>query len=229
MEERDRIAAEYFDRFGIPNIAYGVDGMHAIFEGMPRGRPPLVPPQRFWNRKQEYSLNIQVISNGERICAVDPGWPGSAHDSRIWMRSFERLIVEADPSHFICGDSAYPISRVLVKPYPPAETRHSRRKRIFNKKLSGIRTCVTENIFGQWQRMFPYITKMRTHLQTSQNIIVATAILFNMRKEMREDEDRLDWGLAEVGVNIGRRPMTDMEVRMEGQARRDELLAAMIL
>ena len=230
MVDRDRVAREYFERFGIPKIAYGVDGMHAKFVGMPRDRPAHIPPQRFWNRKQCYSLSVQVISNSERICAVDVGWPGSAHDSRIWTRSLERLIVEADPSHRICGDSAYPISAVMVKPYPARETRNNRENRIFNKKLSQIRTLMTEDVFGQWQRMFPYITNMRTHLKTSQKIIVATAILFNIRKEMRDSDEfnRLDWGLDRVGLNP-QVYVLDLEMRRVGQARGDELRNMMVI
>ena len=142
MADRDRVARKYFERFGIPKIAYGVDGMHATFVGMPQDRPAHIPSLRFWNRKQCYSLNVQVVSNGKRICAVDVGWPGSAHDSRIWTRSMERLIVEADPSHRICRD--YPISAVIVKPYPARETRNNRENRIFNLKLSQIRILITE-------------------------------------------------------------------------------------
>ena len=98
--------------------------------------------------------------------------------------------MEADPSHRICGDSAYPISAVIVKPYPARETRINRENRIFNLKLSQIRILMTEeySVNGNGCSHL-YITNMRTHLKTSQKIIVATAILFNIRKEMQDSDE----------------------------------------
>lgn len=73
-------------------------------------------------------------------------------------------------------------------------------------------------------------TNMRTHLKTFQKIIVATAILFNIRKEMRDSDEfnRLDWGLDRVGLNP-RVYVSDLEMRRVGQARRDELRNMMVI
>ena len=46
---------------------------------------------------------------------------------------------------YYLGDSAYPTSRTLIKPYLNPE---DPRKRLFNRKLSGIRTIATENSIG---------------------------------------------------------------------------------
>ena len=69
---------------------------------------------------------------------------------------------------------------------------------------------------------------MRTHLKTSQKIIVATAILFNIRKEMRDSDEfnRLDWGLDRVGLNP-RVYVSDLEMRRVGRG--DELCNMMVI
>ena len=50
---------------------------------------------------------------------------------------------------FLCvGNSSYPISDVLVKPYSTQEAGQDRRTRLFNKRLSGARTLMSECIYG---------------------------------------------------------------------------------
>ena len=66
------------------------------------------------------------------------------------------------------------------KPYETADAFHDPRKARFNSKLYAIRTVMTENIFGRWKKRFPILTNLRTHLELSQKIIIATAILHNI-------------------------------------------------
>ena len=97
--------------------------------------------------------------------------------------------VEGDSDFLIAGDSAYAISKTLMKPYPIREAANCRSKRLFNRRLSGLRTAMSECIFGQWKQRWPVIKSLRTKFQTSQKIIVATAILFNILKTWNVDED----------------------------------------
>ena len=48
------------DRFGLPNFAYGIDGMHVRFEDVPRNLPLGHDPQQYHCRKLFYSINVQV-------------------------------------------------------------------------------------------------------------------------------------------------------------------------
>jgi hypothetical protein len=48
--------------------------------------------------------------------------------------------------------------------------------------LSGLRTVMSENLYGVWKRRFPILKALRTDFTLSQKIIVATAILFNLGK-----------------------------------------------
>ena len=168
------------DRFKLPRFALAVDGVQMRFNEAPRKIPGNKNPQLFWCRKQFFSINCQVVANDRLICDIDVGWPGSTHDARIWRRSQVKRVIESQRRFLIAGDSAYPISEVLIKPYPVAESAQDNRKREFNRRLSGLRTVMSENLYGVWKRRFPILKNLRQNLETSQKIIVATAILFNM-------------------------------------------------
>ena len=72
------------------------------------------------------------------------------------------------------------MSPVLVKPYPLAEAANDRGKRRFNYKHSGLRTVMTEHIFGRLKKRFPILRHLRYHLELSQKVIVACCILHNI-------------------------------------------------
>ena len=76
---------------------------------------------------------------------------------------------------------------MLIKPYGTAEAGNNRRKRLFNSRLSGLRTVMSENQFGVWKRRFPILKGLRTHFELSQKIVVATAILFNFGRMLNDD------------------------------------------
>ena len=100
---------------------------------------------------------------------------------------------------------------------------------------------MTENIFGRWKKRFPIITNLRTHLELSQKIIIATAILHNIatlwsdplpegeeeddeeeRQREREREEEEDQQV-EVQYALG-----EVQVRLIGQAERDNMLRQFI-
>jgi hypothetical protein len=136
------------------------------------------------------------------------------------------------PSHYDCsqqknafsilGDSAYPISPQLMKPYFRPEDPQKRR---FNHKLSAIRTICTENVIGLWKRRFPCLRMgIRTKLSTACDIVVATAVLHNLALLWGEpepddvgfeDEDNLD--------NFQPPNRTATAIRVAGQLKRDWL------
>jgi hypothetical protein len=58
--------------------------------------------------------------------------------------------------------------------------------RLFNARLSGLRTVMSENVFGIWKKRFPVLRMLRTHYQTSKDIILATAILHNVALKLGE-------------------------------------------
>ena len=235
--ERHKTSEEMYKFRGLRGFAWGIDCTHCFFGEKPRGIPPNIHPQTFWGRKQRYSLNVQVVGNDSRICDIDCSWPGSANDSTIYHYSAVKQHMESQVTYKCAADSGYRISQIMVKPYDKVAAYNDRRKKKFNSALSAIRTIMRENIFGRWKKRFPIITNLRTHLQFSQKIIIATAILHNIatlwsdplpegeeeddeetRRREREREEEEDQQV-ELQYALG-----EVQVRMIGQAERDNML-----
>ena len=58
------------------------------------------------------------------------------------------VLEQQHPLFRLAGDSAYPRSKLLIPPYSNAEAGDDETKRLFNLRLSGIRTECSENIYG---------------------------------------------------------------------------------
>jgi hypothetical protein len=160
-----------------------------------------------------------VVANDEKIIVdIDCDWPGCAHDARIWRRSAVKHILEEQAVYFIAGDSAYQISPVLMKPFSNGEAGGDDAKRLFNQRLSGLRTAMTENVYGELKKRFPCLRDMRNHLPTAKKIIVATAILHNLSK-LWNDEVPPELGFIrernEPRINVAEE---DLAVRVEDGA-----------
>ena len=89
MSELRRSAFELQRRFGIPQVAIGVDGTH-IWIQKPSANDPALPdgviPKNFYNRKGWVSLNIQMVGDGfGYIRDLDPRWPGSGKPIRMFF------------------------------------------------------------------------------------------------------------------------------------------------
>jgi len=231
IAEMEETAAKMFHRFKLPNFALGVDGVQMRLEEAPRGLHPGQIAQDFWCRKQNYSINVQAVGDATGLLRdIVVGFPGSVHDARIWKLSDVKLYWESQRRFNIAGDSGYPISEVLVKPFTAQESGNDRSKRLFNKRLSGIRTVMTENIYGRWKRRFPILKQLRYHLENSLNTIIATAIIHNLcilwndETEVPSDDDDDDDdgdGEAEQDLVIGlQQPAA---ILAAGKAHRDRL------
>ena len=168
-----------------------------FFEEKPRDLPNGVNPQDFWCRKQNYSINTQIIGNDQGlILDMDHRWAGRKHDARVWRRSEAKRYIENQPIEarfYLAADSAYPISPFLMKPFKVNEAAGDPLKRLFNRRLSGLRTLMSECIYGRWKRRFPVIKHIRNHTPLARDIILATAILHNLsiywNEELPDDGD----------------------------------------
>ena len=228
VAEQARTAEYGLARFGLPGISMAVDGVHCYFTDTPRGVPAQIDELKvFWGRKARYSINCQVVGNEHRICDIDVQWPGSTHDARIWKLSHAKHIIEEQIEYKIAGDSGYPISQVLVKPYSAAEVNGNPRRRTFNRKLSGLRTVMTEDIFGRWKKRFPILRNLRCHLELSQKIIVTTAILENIAHAWNVDQPDEDLPDPPHEGHVIIFDDSREATRTRGQVERDILLGRM--
>jgi len=141
---------EFEESYGIPQIMGAIDRCHVETN---------VPPDNHedFNRHQHYSVNLQgIVDANLKYIHATVGYPGSIHDVQVLRLSGlydlaqnEQILsgptcningIEIRP--LLAGDSAYPLTSWLVKPYPD-RGRLTPEKRKFNVKLSALR-CVVE-------------------------------------------------------------------------------------
>src|ERR1044072_7682543 len=85
------------------------------------------------------------------LLAYDVGWPGSVHDAKVYRNSYfyanrSTLIKGND---FLIGDSAYPLSPFLIKPFSKPNENQTE----FNCIFSSHR-IVVEHTFGRIKNRF---------------------------------------------------------------------------
>ena len=97
------------------------------------------------------------------ILDIDAGWQGNNHDARIWDNSYVKTVIERQRQFLVAGDSGYPISDVLMKPYTNREALDDPAKAEFNRRHSRLRTVSTENIFAIMKRKYHILKTLRAH------------------------------------------------------------------
>jgi hypothetical protein len=113
-----------------------------------------------------------------------------------------------------------------MKPYHRPDDANKRR---FNKKLSGLRTVSTENVIGLWKLRFPALKiGLKTRINTSCDIIVATAVLHNLALLWCEpdplENDQEDNEIENNGPHIQQiANRNQAAIRAAGQVKRDWL------
>ncbi|CAB5201949.1 unnamed protein product [Rhizophagus irregularis] len=100
---------------GFNNVIGAIDGTHIILENA-----PLKQPEIYWNYKKKYSIQCQAIVNHCGIFTdYEIGWPGSVHDAKVYRNSFfyQNVSTLIEGWDYLLGDSAYPLSSFLIKPF----------------------------------------------------------------------------------------------------------------
>jgi hypothetical protein len=128
-----------------------------------------------------HAINVQIVGNDKKlILDINADWQGVTHDARIWNNSAVKRVIHRQRRYLLAGDSAYPISDVVITPYRNVEAVADPTMRDFNQRLSGLRTVMSENIFGIWKRRFPCLKYLRCHYPRARKVVIATAILHNI-------------------------------------------------
>jgi len=158
---------------GIEDIIGSIDGTHFVLQNAPTKEKEV-----YFTRKKRYALHCQDIVDHRGIFLdYDVGWPGSVHDAKVYKYSHfylnrSSLIKEND---FLIGDSAYPLSPFLIKPYNKPNNEQKR----FNKIFSSHR-IVVEHSFGRLKNRFLGIKEIAVKkIVTAVNLIDCAIILHN--------------------------------------------------
>ena len=196
--ERKIIAKEIFTRYDFPHCVSIADGtlFPLAFEPETEDAPD------YSGRKYGYSLSTMIFCDHKRrIRHYLAGFPGSAHDSRV----FKASKVASDPkAHFAdreycIGNSAFENSWFMVSAFKkpkgvPIPEAHEK----FNEKMARLR-IISEHCIGMLKGRFPWLRSIRFKITEDKRTIReiletldATVIVHNMLIELGE-EDREDW------------------------------------
>ena len=125
-EQLQHLVNGFMKKCSVPQCAGAIDGSHIPV------KPPIQNHTDYYNHKGWYSVIIQAVVDSEYLFRdINVGWPGSVHDARVYANSqFYQKVVEGnlltghskiisgtDVPLYIIGDSAYPQSPFLMKPF----------------------------------------------------------------------------------------------------------------
>ncbi|KAK2568403.1 putative nuclease HARBI1 [Acropora cervicornis] len=177
-QELQELMDEFEEEYGIPQIVGAIDGCHIEINAPPDNH------EDYFNSKQQYSVNLQAIVNCNlKFIHVSFGYRGSIHDAREKMNKFLTPINEIcqwnrNPP-LIMADSAYPLLKWLVKPYPN-RGHLTADEREFNKKLSAARSVV-ERAFGMLKgRCRLLLKKVEQQTRTLSKTVLTACVLHNI-------------------------------------------------
>jgi DDE superfamily endonuclease len=193
--------AKMSKRAGLPQAALAVDGCHIPITA------PKENPEDYFNRKGFYSINMQgVVDADARFRSVQVNLPGRTHDAKAWSVSDAKKVIEQNFSRseyvvevegrrikpYVLGDSAYPGSEHLLKPYLQSSANGTDKRR-FNLRHCRSRQIV-EQAFGILKCMWRLLLRTQeVHKQEILQLLVLTCCtLHNM---CVEDRVRFDVGM----------------------------------
>ena len=175
---------DFEKEYGIPQIVGAIDGCHIEINAPPDNH------EDYFNRKQQYSVNLQAIVNCNlKFINVSFGYRVSIHDARVLrlsglfglgeneqiLTSPMKIVSGTEIPPLIIGDSAYPLLKWLVKPYP-SRGYLTPDEREFNKKLSAARSVV-ERAFGMLQLL---LKKVEQQNRTLSKTVLTACVLHNI-------------------------------------------------
>ena len=185
----------------LPNVVGAIDGTHIKI------KTPIESGPDYFSRLQQHDVVVQAVVDGEkRFLDVAAGFPGSMHDSRVLRNSalYRRInnnelltgptvrVGGREIKPVLLGDSAYPLSTWLLKPYP--ESTNDPPEINFNKELSSGRVsveCAYGILKGRWRILQK---RLDSNIAFTSQIIIACCILHNFCIEAGDlwDDDGVD-------------------------------------
>lgn len=193
------ISQGFSEVWNLPNCGGAIDGKHITI------RAPSNSGTLFFNYKKTFSIVLMAVCDFQyKFTMVDIGAYGSSHDGGVFEESKladglfdgtlnfpqEEFVIppsEIQTPIFLVGDSAFPLSSKLMKPY--GGNYLDEMKNIFNYRLSRARRIV-ENAFGilsaRWRILY---TSISAEPKRVENIVMAVVCLHNFLMTMNNQTD----------------------------------------
>jgi hypothetical protein len=214
-EEEMAASAHYFqEKYNLPGFCLGVDGMLVRLGLKPSEShlPPGLVSQDYWCRKQFYALNVLVAADHKKLIRnIVTVFAGSWHDARVFRNSSLKPFMDSQRRFLLAADSAYLISRNVMKPYPEKQSGRAEKK--FNQMLSGIRTESTENVYAMMKQIFPALRMgLRMKPSACSKAVIGMAVFHNLSILLNDPVPEDDHPLMD--------PFSDSEDEDQGQEQR---------
>lgn len=209
-----QLSVDFFAIAGMPGVIGCIDGTLI----------PIVSPggntaELYRCRKGFFALNVMALCDAKmRFLNIISSWPGSVHDSRIFnnSRACQRL-EDGRYVGYLLGDSGY-----ACKPYLLTPLLHPQNEQESRYNASHIRTRNTiERCFVVWKRRFAVLQHLRTKLETSKKIIIATAVLHNIAVNSGMPVPQNMQDIAQV---VAEEPVFDVPDEPTGRAVRNRII-----
>ena len=196
--ERKAIAERFDNHFGWPHCVGIIDG--TLF---PLAfRPQSDDAADYSGRKHAYSLSALIICDDvRRIRYINAGWPGTAHDNRIFKNTqvYQHSASYFSPKNYILGDSAFDNMWFCVSSFRKPKGRNLPcEHELFNDAMKAPRV-ISEHCIGILKGRFPFLRSIRKLITNNKNdlkkilkFIIATVVLHNLLIEY-DDEIPMEW------------------------------------
>jgi hypothetical protein len=197
-EERHSISQQIRSKYDFPHCVGIADG--TLF-------PLAFAPESddapdYSGRKYGHSITCMIVcDHTRRIRHYLAGFPGSAHDNRVFKATklYQEPEQYFDTMQYILGDSAFENSWFMVSAFKkPKDQPIPQQHEQFNGKLASLR-IISEHCIGILKGRFPWLRTIRMKITNKKksvkmilHLIEATIVLHNMLLDFG-DEEREDW------------------------------------
>ncbi|XP_063911205.1 putative nuclease HARBI1 [Zophobas morio] len=229
MQEAVAVKAGFYEKFGFPGIEGCIDGTHILIFPPP-AEHPVHPGRVYVNRKNSHSINCQLICDSNlKILNINARFPGSVHDSAVWMMSNVKEIMrnnhmQGDRTTWLLGDSGYPLAPFLLTPIIGAEDNTPEGR--YNKAHIRARNCV-ERCIGLLKSYFRCLLKDRVlHYspEVAGKIIYSCAVLHNILRIRNIENDEINIVYDNENYNNEELEYEEHNLLHEGRITRNNLI-----
>ncbi|KAL7502972.1 hypothetical protein ACHAXN_002869 [Cyclotella atomus] len=174
--ERKQIARRIEKKFFLPNAVSLMDGTL-----LPLAIAPSCDDAAdYYGRKFRYSLTVNIINDDHRkIRAYLAGFPGSAHNNRVWkhMKQHKQTSQFFSELEYLLCDTTYEPDSFCVSAYKyQSGYVQQRDEEQFNTCLARVRV-ITEHNMGLWKGRFPWLRNIRMKIANDPESLNLNSIL----------------------------------------------------